>query len=121
MKLQISGCCEGTALASFGIDTSGCLTQPILERALGESLLIPKRKKSQRPECNCLLGSDIGAYKTCAHGCIYCYANFNQELVRRNLALRDPCSPFLIGNAREGDILKEAKQESYLDSQLSLF
>ena len=120
-NIQIRSCCEGTALASFGIDTSGCLTQPVLERALGESLLIPKSKKSQRPECNCLLGSDIGAYNTCAHGCIYCYANFNQELVRRNLALHDPCSPFLIGNAREGDILKEAKQESYIDSQLSLF
>ena len=119
--IQIRSCCEGTALAPFGIDTSGCLTQSVLEHALGESLVIPKSKKSQRPECNCLLGSDIGAYNTCAHGCLYCYANFNQALVHENLAQHDPLSPFLIGNARQNDILKKAKQESYIDSQLSLF
>ena len=119
--IRIRSCCEGTALAPYGVDTSGCLTQPVLERAIGESLDVPKSKKSQRTECNCLLGSDIGAYNTCAHGCIYCYANFNQELVRQNLALHDPHSPFLIGNTRANDIFKEAKQESYLDSQLSLF
>lgn len=119
--IKIRSCCEGTLLAPYGIDTSGCVTQPILEHALGESLHVPKSKKSQRPECNCLLGSDIGAYNTCAHGCIYCYANYNQALVHQNLALHDPHSPFLIGHARENDILKEAKQESYVDSQLSLF
>lgn len=119
--IQIRSCCEGTALASYGVDTSGCLTQSTLERAIGEALDVPKNKKSQRPECNCLLGSDIGAYNSCAHGCVYCYANFNQILVRQNLALHDPNSPFLLGNARENDILKEAKQESYINSQLSLF
>lgn len=119
--IQIRSCCEGTALAPYGIDTSGCLTQSILEHAIGESLLVPKSKKSQRTECNCLLGSDIGAYNSCSHGCVYCYANYNQELVRGNLALHDPNSPFLIGNARDNDILKEAKQESYINSQLSLF
>lgn len=120
-NIQIRSCCEDTALASFGIDTSGCLTQPILEHALGETLVVPKNKKSQRPECNCLLGSDIGAYNTCAHGCLYCYANFNQALVHENLTQHDPLSPFLIGNTKPTDIFKEAKQESYIDSQLSLF
>jgi hypothetical protein len=120
-QIKIHSCCEGSTLAPFGIDTSGCLTQSVLEHALGESLVIPKNKKSQRPECNCLLGSDIGAYNTCAHGCLYCYANFNQALVHENLAQHDPLSPFLIGNARPNDILKKAKQESYIDSQLSLF
>ena len=73
-QIQIRTCCEGTILAPYGIDTSGCLTQPILERALGETL-----------------------------------------------TQHDPLSPFLIGYARPNDILKEAKQESYIDSQLSLF
>ena len=73
-QIQIRTCCEGTILAPYGIDTSGCLTQPILERALGE-----------------------------------------------NLTQHDPLSPFLIGNTKPTDILKEAKQESYIDSQLSLF
>lgn len=119
--IQIRSCCEGTLLAPYGVDTSGCLTPSILERAIGESLDVPKSRKSQRTECNCLLGSDIGAYNTCDHGCIYCYANYNQDLVRQNLLLHDPHSPFLIGHAKEGDILKEAKQESYINTQLSLF
>lgn len=119
--IQIRSCCEGTALAPYGIDISGCLTQSVLEHAIGESLDVPKSRKSQRTECDCLLGNDIGAYNTCAHGCIYCYANYNQDIVRQNLALHDPQSPFLIGHAKEGDILKEAKQESYINAQLSLF
>jgi hypothetical protein len=60
-------------------------------------------------------------YNTCAHGCIYCYANYDQATVQKNIALHDPGSPFLIGGAREGDIIKDARQESYLDGQLSFF
>lgn len=33
----------------------------------------------QRPHCKCILSKDIGAYSTCPHGCIYCYANKNES------------------------------------------
>lgn len=119
--MAIRSCCEGTELAAYGIDVSGCLTQRVVEGAIGERLQVPKSKKSQRKECNCLLGSDIGAYNSCGHGCIYCYANYNRELVLQNMRLHDVSSPFLIGGFKEGDIIREAKQESYIDGQLSLF
>jgi hypothetical protein len=119
--IRIRTCCEGTELAKFGIDVSGCMSQSVIERAIGMTLDVPKRVKSPRNDCTCLLGHDIGMYNTCAHGCIYCYANYDQATVQKNIALHDPGSPFLIGGAREGDIIKDARQESYLDGQLSFF
>ncbi len=47
-----------------------------------------KRKlkdKNQRPVCNCIISKDIGAYTTCPHDCIYCYANSSKEKVRENI------------------------------------
>jgi DNA repair photolyase len=119
--IQIRTCCEGTELARFGVDVQGCMTKQVMERAIGESLDIPMKKKALRDGCSCLLGNDIGMYNTCSHGCVYCYANDNQEMVRRNVRLHDPASPFLIGGYREEDKIKEAKQESYLCGQLTLF
>ena len=44
-----------------------------------------------------------------------------RKTVAENIRFHDPASPFLIGGFREGDIIKEAKQESYFDAQLRLF
>ncbi|MFC1834377.1 DUF1848 family protein, partial [Thermodesulfobacteriota bacterium] len=52
------------------------------------------RKVPSRKECGCFASKDIGAYDTCAHGCVYCYANTNPEAGRKNLALisqKDAC------------------------------
>lgn len=38
-----------------------------------------------RKGCGCAASRDIGAYDTCAHGCVYCYANANSDAARRNL------------------------------------
>ena len=35
--------------------------------------------KPSREGCGCAESTDIGAYDTCPHGCIYCYANVNKE------------------------------------------
>jgi DNA repair photolyase len=119
--ITIRTCCEGTDLEEYGVDISGCMTKPIIERATYCRLEVPKKKKSPREACNCLLGNDIGAYNTCGHGCIYCYANYNQETVRKNMRQHNPASPFLIGNSKEGDKIQEAKQESYRNEQIALF
>lgn len=119
--MTIRTCCEGDELAPYGADTSGCMTQAVLERAIGCSLDVPKSRSMARgTACSCLLGNDIGAYNTCGHGCLYCYANEAQRLVRENRRLHRPDSPFLIGGFLDGDEIREAKQKSFLDGQMRL-
>lgn len=110
--ILIHACCEKNYLAEYGIDCRGCMTQEIVERAIGAKL-VPPKIKNIRKECNCLMGNDIGAYNTCMHLCKYCYANYNSKLVRANTKCHIVSSPFLIGSFREGDTIVEAKQKSW--------
>ena len=112
-NIRIKTCVEGTELDKFGIDSSGCMTKEVIERAINKNLNVPKQK-ARNGECYCLLNNDIGEYNTCGHGCLYCYANSNKRLVKRNLKLHDPKSPILIGEIKEDDIIKEMKQKSLI-------
>ena len=119
--IPLRTCCENAALAQYGADVSGCMTREVLEAALNCRLDVPKSKKSPRAQCDCLLGADIGMYNTCPHGCVYCYANYDRRTVAQNVRLHDPNSPFLIGGFRESDSIVEARQESYISRQVSMF
>lgn len=119
--MRISLCCEEKSLARFGAEVSGCMTQEVLERAIGCRLQVPAGKKAVRPQCECLLGSDIGMYNTCDHACLYCYANYDRQTVVQNMEQHDPLSPFLVGHGRANDIVKEGKQQSWRDGQMDIF
>lgn len=119
--MTIRPCAEGDELTLYGADCSGCMTVNTFETALHVHLDVPKRKTNQRNgQCACLLGVDIGAYDTCGHLCKYCYANSNTELVKENMKKHNPMSPFLLGESMPGDVIHEAKQESWIDHQLRL-
>jgi hypothetical protein len=119
-NLKMKTCVEGTLLDKFGFDSSGCMTQQVIEKAIGNNLMIPKGKYRIR-ECDCIFGRDIGAYNTCMHGCKYCYANANMKLVKRNQKLHNPDSPLLIWDIKDGDVVKEVNEPSYIDTQTRLF
>lgn len=118
--IEIYTCHENETLKTTGVHTSGCMNQQIIEKALDCSLKLPKISEA-RQGCRCLLNNDIGVYNTCLHGCLYCYANYDRSTVLNNYKKHNKKSPFLIGDFQKDDIIKEAKQVSYLDKQLSLF
>ena len=112
--MTVRPCAEGTALARFGADCSGCMTVAMYEKALHKNLNVP-RFAPARKECACYLGCDIGAYNTCGHLCRYCYANYDAATVRHNMKLHDPESPLLIGHLLPDDEVHDAVQESWID------
>lgn len=118
--MTIRPCAEGTELSAYGADCGGCMTLRTFETALHKKL-IPPKIISQRAECACLLGKDIGQYDTCAHLCKYCYANTNADAVRQNMQMHRPDSPFLVGDLQPGDVIHEAEQKRWRDDQMNLF
>lgn len=117
--ISVRMCLEDPSLSAYGVNTDGCMTREVLERALGESLHVPSSLQT-RQGCRCLLGNDIGEYNTCLHGCRYCYANYDMKLVRQNAARHDPKSPLLIGWPEQDDEISDAKQVLYSSGQMKL-
>lgn len=117
--MTVKPCAEGRELGRFGADCSGCMTKETYETALHTRLDIPG-KAPARKECACFLGNDVGAYNTCMHGCRYCYANYDRKTVEQNYRQHDPKSPLLIGHIMPEDTIHDAKQESWINGQMSL-
>ena len=53
------------------------------------------KRKGNRPGCLCHESRDIGAYDSCPHGCVYCYAVRSPALAKRRFRRHDPASEFL--------------------------
>ncbi len=56
---------------------------------------IDARTKGLRDGCLCAEARDIGAYDTCSHGCVYCYAVSDPAAARRNQARHRPTAETL--------------------------
>lgn len=56
---------------------------------------VAARIKGNRPGCFCAESRDIGAYDTCPHGCVYCYAVRDRDAARRAYRAHDPEAPML--------------------------
>ncbi len=61
---------------------------------------IAARTRGNRPGCLCAESRDIGAYDTCPHGCVYCYAVAGREAARRAWQSHDPAGEYLLPPAR---------------------
>lgn len=95
--IQMFSCC-GDYLLSGRIKKAHCTDAELLFR------LYPDRirrliEAPTRDGCGCCECTDIGAYDTCAHGCVYCYANSRPQTALRTYQSHDPRSDMLGRNA----------------------
>lgn len=119
-KLKLMACSEGEALKAAGIEKASCIDEKLIGSILGQDIRIGK-DPNQRANCVCAASIDIGAYNTCRHGCLYCYANFSQTAAQNNFLSHDPASPLLVGNIHPEDKITKRKLDIYRKSQLALF
>ncbi len=71
--VRMFSCC-GDYLVSELISRAHCVDAELLQH-LYPDRTISQKLKGTRIQCGCYESTDIGAYGTCGHGCVYCYAN----------------------------------------------
>lgn len=64
--------CSQPTMLGDGLVAARCIDAARLSDIAGYD--IAARQKGNREGCLCAMSRDIGAYDTCAHGCVYCYA-----------------------------------------------
>jgi hypothetical protein len=72
-----------------------CIDAVRLAEVSGRPLVA--REKGNRPGCRCAEARDIGAYESCIHGCVYCYAVGSRSAAQMAQASHDSAAPALRG------------------------
>lgn len=86
--------CAQADLAVDGVAEARCIDAERLGRIAGRTLKAPR--KPHRAGCGCWASRDIGAYDSCPHGCIYCYAVASRAAATRRFQAHDPAGAFLV-------------------------
>jgi hypothetical protein len=102
--LALATCAEEVDLSAYEVEKNRCIDDRLLRRLFPDDpaltaflgpppqcdlsgRIVPTKSlkdRGQREWCGCIRSKDIGAYSTCPHLCLYCYANSNEGAVRRN-------------------------------------
>lgn len=94
-KMTVQTCFEEENLVEYGFKKGVCFSLDLAFKLTGKTNF----KKGQvrgKNKCECVKTVDIGAYNSCPHFCKYCYANYDEKMVKRNYLNHDKTSSFLI-------------------------
>jgi len=114
--------CCGDYLVGGRIKKAHCVDAELLQRLFPDP---PQRigllaEHPTRKECGCAECTDIGAYDTCAHGCVYCYANTREHIALRYYKRHDPCRDLLAGHSLVSGTRSVPRRDSTPDGHPSL-
>ena len=104
----VQTCFEERDLTEFGFIKGDCLSKELAYHLTGKTFKGTwKARKGNL--CNCIPMVDVAAYNTCLHFCKYCYANYDEKEVRRNIHYHDENSSLLLGHLEDDDLIKYRK------------
>lgn len=92
------------------LSTYGIMNEPCVSKEFAYKLTGKKYPKWKARNCGCVEMVDIGEYNTCNHLCKYCYANYDEEKVQKNILKHDVDSSLLIGYLKENDEINVRKK-----------
>ncbi len=93
--MDIQSCAEELGLESYGVRAGKCIDDAYIAKVFGIQVN-PQKDPNQRKACGCVVSKDIGAYDSCAFGCVYCYATQNFERAWRRTQRHTPDEERLI-------------------------
>lgn len=89
-NFRLATCAERIDLSEYGIEHNRCIDPELISRLAPDDVILQNflynasTDTGQRKACGCILSKDIGAYNTCPHGCLYCYANTSSASASTN-------------------------------------
>lgn len=121
-NIEVVTCAEKIDLEDIGIKHGHCIDAALISRLFG--IACPyKKDKNQRGECLCAESIDIGAYNTCKHECVYCYANHSHSAIEGNLRKHSDSSTSILQDTRNSANvqIKTIKRKTDQSEQISFF
>lgn len=85
--MQLSICSQRQYLVP-GVADARCVDADRLSDVAGRT--VRAKLKGNRKDCGCYESKDIGAYDTCPHGCVYCYAVSSRRKALDHYRSHDP-------------------------------
>ncbi len=107
--MQLKVCSQRTFLVPGLIEEARCVDAERLARVAGTALAHDIKLKGNREECGCFASRDIGAYDTCPHGCVYCYAVQQREMALDRYKAHDPRGEFLFSPGRSLPVILKSE------------